>query len=138
MKSLQHQGPSWADMVDSFSGSRTEVNALVERCRFFSSDDVMTWALQAYRSALAHLRKSEGEWVEEGCPWSSPHGFAEDVSHEFQRRVWDACERSAVYREVERWKDERAVKGEDFVAVQGDKLPQRGDDGASVHDGGAR
>lgn len=96
---------AWEDLVRCFSGSATEVRDLVDYCRVFSAEDVVRWALAAYRAAVVTLRSPEGAWVEEGLPWSSPHGFAEEFVHEMKRRVWDSCARSARYVEVEAWRD---------------------------------
>ena len=117
MKTTVQRGPLWAGLVAGFSGSRTEVRGLVDYCRVFSAEDAVRWALQAYMQASRYLEASEGPWVEGGVPWSSPHGFADDFQHEFERRLWDACQRSPRYREVQAWKD---AQQSDASAADGD------------------
>jgi hypothetical protein len=99
-------GVRWAQLVGSFTGSRTEVRALVDYCKFFTGEDAMRWALAAYLEAAQHLVRSEGPWVEGGVPWSSPEDFAKVFREGFERRVWDVCERSARFREVRSWSQE--------------------------------
>lgn len=115
-------GQVWAGLLGGFTGSRTQVRELVDFCRFFSAEDAMRWALAAHVEASRFLAQSEGPWVDGGMPWSTPEGFADLFKGEFERRLWDACERSARFREVSAWSDRvrRDAAAADGVGVDGE------------------
>ena len=104
----------WPGLVGSFTGTHKQVRELVDYCRVFSSEDAMRWALAAYVEASRCIAQAEGPWVEGGMPWSTPMGFAQLFHLEFEHRLWDACERSARFREVREWSD--AVHAEALAA----------------------
>ena len=115
------------------SSERAEVKLAAQACRFFSCEEAMAWAMSAYREATRDLQPPKGEpWVVEGCGWSGPVEFAQSFEHHFQRRFWDACERSPAYR-LQRRKQE-AIYADPPVscAPQEPELPQRGSMGTSA------
>lgn len=112
-------GQEWAGLVAGFTGSRADVRGLVDYCRFFSAEDAMRWALAAHVEASRFVAQSEGPWVDGGVPWSTPEGFADLFKDGFERRLWDACERSARFREVSGWSDR---VGREAVAGDGSEV----------------
>jgi hypothetical protein len=120
---------SWMGLLHGFLGTRSEVALLVDFCRVFSAEDALRWALSAYNEAVRSLRTPEGPWVDaDGLPWSTPDGFREVFLSGFEARLWEGCERSPRWREVERWKDSEPV----FCALRERELPRCGSvDGAA-------
>lgn len=141
----------WAGLLGSFRGTHKQVRELVDYCRVFSSEDAMRWALAAYVEASRTMAQSEGPWVDGGSPWATPMCFADLFYQEFERRLWDACQRSPRYLEVLAWTDQRrrealaksgivvedeAETGSDLLRPQMPGLPQCGTVAGEVASGG--
>lgn len=114
---------NWGSLPAS-SLRRRAIEAGVQKCRFFSAEDAMAWAVTAYRDAVlgAHPPKG-GEWIEEGVEWSGPVEFADAFLHQFQRRFWNACERSQAYRDQRQKTRDTRSDPLVFVAPQEPVLP---------------
>lgn len=55
-----------------------------DACRFFTPDDALRWALQAYYGASRHVVPPEGEpWFQDGSAWSSPACWGLEVVSRF-------------------------------------------------------
>jgi hypothetical protein len=79
-------------MVDETAGSagkRAVSNvSSPDACEFFTLDDVLRWAAEAFRGARHDIRPPQGEpWMVDGHAWSGPANFAYSVHARFTRSV---------------------------------------------------
>jgi hypothetical protein len=57
-------------------------------CRFFTPDDAVRWALQAYYGACRDVVPPKGQpWLAEGVAWSSPACWGDAVVTRFMAAV---------------------------------------------------
>lgn len=92
----------------------------VERCRWFSAEEAVQWALGAYYKAVAELEPPEGEeWDEDGCEWASPALFGNSFVVCLSERIrTEGVDRGIVSDQIIDFTDD-----DDFAAVQDHKLP---------------
>ena len=57
-------------------------------CRFFTPEDAIRWALQAYCGACRDVVPPKGEpWMVDGCAWTTPAAWADLVVTRFMGLV---------------------------------------------------